>query len=573
MVKVDGIPVIQDPVDACRLLEHDTIIGFDMETTGLRPQVDSIAVMQFYGDNTGTLAVLQIHDGIIPQCIVDLLQSPKHMFIGHNVVNFDLAFLKTHGVDWKRAKWYDTLVAETVITSTGRRNVSVSLRNSVRRRLGLEIDKSIAHGSWDKDLTVEQISYAARDVISLPALRRAQLEKSRETNQEDALTMEMELMPYVSMMYATGLPLRKDILTGYIAKQQVLAEKLAREIYELLGPLNLNSPIQILKALRLIGCSITSTATEVLIDTLIDGKITPKARRAVELILEYRKPAQLIKMYDEEWAEKFIINDRVHSQFWQCSADTGRFTSSNPNLQQWPKVMREVIGNVDGLTIVSGDYSQIEVRIAAVIAQDEDLIRVLQEDDVHTAVAAEVYKLDPATVSKQQRKNAKALTFALLYDGTPSTLYRHSRTSGGTLTYNECIGMEKLFFETFKGLQRMRSRARLMAKRPGVVVIRLPNGARRILAGENKRASTILNTIVQGTAAVGIKYGILEAGRRGLVEGLMGAQVHDELVAAVPDNEAEEYEKELSEAMVVGMSKVLPGIVKVETKRGKHWEV
>lgn len=572
MTAVDGITVVTDVAEACEKLSHDDLIGFDTETTGLIPQLNNIAVVQLYGDNTGTLAVVQIRDGVIPENLKGLLSTNGKTIIGHNVVNFDLAFLKTHGVDWPRATWYDTLVAETVLASTGRKDVSVSLRESVRRRLGLKIDKTIAHGAWAADsLSADQIDYAARDVISLPALYRSQLEKAEETGQLEAMKMEQELMPYVSMMYSTGLPLKKEVLMDYMDAKIVEAEALEIQLYARLGKINLNSTQQLMAAIyKTTGVQLSSTADEMLVDALTK-KICEPAWPVIELIRTYRKPKQLMKMYTEEWADRYIIADRVHSRFWQCSADTSRFTSSGPNLQQWPKVMREVIGNVDGWTVVAGDYSQIEVRIAAVMANDGRLIQVLLEEDVHTAIASEVYKLPLDRISSQQRKNAKALTFALLYDGTPNTLYRHSKTSGGSLTYNECVGLERVFFETFTGLREARAKAHRLAARPGPAIIRLPNGLRRILAGRNKRASTILNTMVQGSAAIGIKYGILEAGRRGLVDGYMGAQVHDELVCAVPDNMAEEYAKELEESMILGMSKVLPGIVKVETKTGKHW--
>jgi DNA polymerase I-like protein with 3'-5' exonuclease and polymerase domains len=117
----------------------------------------------------------------------------------------------------------------------------------------------------------------------------------------------------------------------------------------------------------------------------------------------------------------------------------------------------------------------------------------------------------------------------------------------------------------------MRDKAYKMAETPGPVVIRLPNGTRRILVGYNKRHTVILNTIVQGSAAVGIKYGMLEAARRGLFD-YMGGQVHDELVAAVPTRQAKPFGRELEDAMITGMSAVIDTTVKVETKIGDVWQ-
>jgi DNA polymerase-1 len=218
------------------------------------------------------------------------------------------------------------------------------------------------------------------------------------------------------------------------------------------------------------------------------------------------------------------------------------------------------------------DFSQIEVRIAAELAHDSQLIADLESSDVHRAVASSVYGLPVDDISTHQRRRAKALTFALLFDGTASTLYKHAKVSGGDMSFSEAIGMERTFFTTYQGLAKMRSKAQYMAQNQRVVIVRLPNGLRRVLFGQTKRASTILNTMIQGTAAVGLKKSIIEADKRGLVERYLGAPIHDELVSIVPDNEAIEYSKELSDAMVFGMHEVMNGTVRVEAKVNDFWE-
>lgn len=569
---VDGIRVMTDAAEVARQLEKDSVIAFDTETTGLSPFKDNIAIIQLYGDDTGTLGIVRTPNGVVPTPIKDLLETSGALLVGHNVVNFDLAFLRTHHVKWENATWYDTLVGETVITSSGRRHVSVSLRNSVRRRLGLQIDKNIEHGGWDaEELPAEKVEYAARDVISLPGLYRAQVAIAKETEQFDALEMEMRLMPYVSELYQNGLPVRRDVFTEFVSAKEVEAEALLGEIHAELGQINLNSPLQIRNAIkRIYGVTLQSTRHEFLVDAYADNAYEP-AWGAIGKLLEYRKPAQIVKTYGGSWANDYIVNDRVHTRFWQCSADTSRFTASDPNMQQWPKIMRGVIGNVDGLTIVSGDYSQIEVRIAAEIAGDSTLMRLLSTSDVHTSIAAKLYKVDEGEVTQAQRKNAKAVTFALLYDGTPRTLLRYSRTLGCDLTYRECQDLDSAFFKEFIGLREMRKKAWRRVSSPGPVIVRLPNGLRRILVGESKTASRILNTMVQGAAAVGIKYGMLEAGMRGLFK-YMGAQVHDELIAAVPRDEAGDFARELESSMIAGMQRLI-SIARVEVKLGDRWQV
>jgi DNA polymerase I len=568
-IMVDGRPVIFDPATAARMLEKNSRIAFDTETTGFSPWRDNLAIMQFYGPDTDTLSVIRTPNGVVPKPILDLFASKKRKtFIAHNAVAFDLMFMHTHGVDWEKHNWYDTLVGESLITPMGRRDVSKSLRASLRRRLGFEIDKNIEHGHWDGELSERQIEYATTDVLHLPALMDEQIGKAAKSGETQALNMEMELVPIVARMTINGLPLRRDVLDKYIVQQHeeiAASEKFLRKEF---GNINMNSPKQLKEALWACGLEVDSTGVEILIP--LSQLVTGHQLKVVEAVLKYKHGAQRIKMYNPVWADQHIINDWVHPRFWQVGTDTTRFSCSDPNLQQVPKDGRGIIGNLRGYKIVSADYSQIEVRIAAYYGADEILIAALDNEDVHTAIAAEVYGVPLHMVTRDQRRHAKALTFALLFGGSAATLFNHSKMSGGGLTEADSRMMTKKFFDRFKGLKRMRDSAYKMADRPGAVVIRLPNTTRRILVGYNKRHTVILNTIVQGSAAVGIKYGMLEARDAGLTK-YLGSTVHDELVAAVPTKEAKEYGRELEEAMLRGMRAVIDTTVKVETKIGDQW--
>lgn len=576
--QVHGINITTDPAEACRLMANEDLIGFDTETTGFSPWRDELALMQFYGDKTGTLAIIQIRDGVVPDVIKSLFSDKSRTFIVHNGVNFDIQFLHNAWVPWRNVTWYDTLVGETVIASTGRRGISKSLRASAKRRLGVEIDKTIDHGQWGSDhLSDKQLEYAAADVIGLPALMRAHQAEAERTGQSEALAMEMILMPSMAGMRINGLPVVPSVIASWRKSQMREADAAAEKLYAIFGSrFNLGSHVQLKSAIeKRFGFHLESTAVEKLMDVISNPKMPKDMVECLELVLAYRHPMQRLKTYDEEWVQNFVIDGFVHGKFWQCSADTGRITGSEPSLQVWPRDSRWVIGNMDGITIVASDYSQIEIRIAAEIANDDVLLEKLSSNDVHRAIASSVYHLPEDEIVSLQRKNAKALSFALLFDGTPRTLYRHSKESGGSMTFEECVTLERSFFNEFQGLKTMRGKARAWAgdRRP-TAEIRLPNGLRRLLVGNNKRASVILNTMVQGTAAVGMKYGIIEADRRGLLMtsfGGIGASVHDELVAWVDDKVAEEYKNELCESMIVGMQKVMKSEVKVDPKVGKFW--
>lgn len=565
---VDGVPIIKDVNTAVRMLSKDEVIGVDLETTGFSAWRNEIALIQLYGEQSRSLAVLQVRNGVVPDAIKSLFTKGR-TWIVHNGVGFDCWFLDTHGVPWECSKWHDTLVGETVLASTGRKDVSKSLRGSLRRRLGKEVDKNIEHGHWGaENLSDRQLEYAASDVLSLPALYREQLAKAEASGEIEAMTMEMELAPVVARMSINGLPCPRSHLEQYVRDQRESIVESEKYLMKRFGKINLGSHQQLKAALNNNGIMVESTGKEVLIPLMMfDGP----HMKILEPLMNWKHGNQRIKMYSEEWMDEHIINDWVHPHFWQVSADTGRFTSSDPNGQQIPKDGRHIIGHADGLKIVSVDYSQIEVRIAAFVAQDEVLIAALESEDIHTTIAAEVYGIKEDQVSKYQRKVAKAMTFLLLFGGGVPKFYEYVKLLGGVISYEEASELVFKFFTRYTGLGAMKKKAERMAQRPGPVVIRLPNSMRRILVGNNKRSTVILNTIVQGSAGVGIKYGMLEANRRGLMK-YVGAQVHDELVAAVPKKMAKEFGNELAEAMQVGMKRVIDTTVKTEISIGDVWQ-
>lgn len=573
--QIEGIPIILNDLQAIYDgLKKDTVIGIDLETTGFNAWRNNIALVQVYGEQSGTLGLIQVTDGVIPQMIMDLFTKDR-TFVIHNGVGFDLWFMHTHGIPWRKSKWYDTLVGEMVLTPTGRKDIRRNLGASIKRRLGKEIDKTIEHGHWAAEtLSERQLQYAAEDVINLPALYRSHLEKAEKSNELPALEMEMRLVPYVAQMSINGLPMRKKFLEKFVREQRAAIKDAEAYLYKVFGPINLGSWQQLKKGLHDVGIPVPSTGVEILAPLAMAS--TGTTAEILEQILIWKHGAQRIKMFGPDYVSQHIVNDWAHPHFWQCSADTTRFTSSDPNFQQIPKDSRYVIGNMPGLKIVSADYSQIEVRISAFYAKDEKLLAALEEEDVHRAIAAETFQKRPEDVTKDERKLSKALTFTLLFGGGAGTLYNHSRASGGSLTEEMAADLANIFFGRFQGLAQMKKKAENLAATKKMmrapVVLRLPNSARRILVGPSVRSTVILNTMVQGTAAVGIKYGILQAGDRGLVDEGLGSTVHDELVAAVENKRAKEYGMELHDAMITGMREAVDVTVKVDVSIGDNWQ-
>lgn len=553
-VFVGGHEVLTDPAEVARHLDLDKVIGLDSETSGYNPWRDRLAILQLFGEETGTAGLIRCTDGRIPEPIKDLLQSGK-LLIAHNGVGFDIPFLHQAGIDVSKASWYDTLVGEAALASAHRQAISKSLKESVRRQLGLPIDKDIEHGRWGKELTERQIQYAMTDVIHLPALRRAQLERAEEADILRGLNMETELLLPTAWMMINGLPLSITKMIEYLNELRAEARATEPEYREAFGNLTANQYVALRKAFQDKGIDVDSTAKDVLQDLI---ELGGEAGHLASLVLGLRQATHDIRMYDDAWISQYVGSDgRIHPQFWQCGTDTTRYSSSAPNGQQFPRKMRKVFGWVDGYKIVAVDYSQIEIRIIAKLAKDEALLALLETDDVHTAIGAAVFGIPESEVAPEQRRLAKAISFTILFGGGTAKLYEYARRGGGKLLLQEAQGIVDEFFARFKGLANLRQRAYDVARTQNDVPVRLPSGLKRVLSGGQLKPTTLLNTAVQGTAAVGIKYGILEAHRRGLVRGYIGLQVHDELVATVPTAEASEYAAELKDAMLLGMNKAI----------------
>jgi DNA polymerase I-like protein with 3'-5' exonuclease and polymerase domains len=557
------------PDEAIKAVLSTPVIFLDLETTGLSAYRDKIALIQLH--DRASNQTLLVQTGYKEPWLVELFQRKDCTFVGHNVSMFDMQFLaEQYGAEIFNLRWFDTLIAESLISTSGRRDVSMSLRASVRRRVGLELDKNIQHGAWDSTvLTQDQVRYAVQDVLALVDLYDAQLSKAAEQGSQAALRLEMEVAPILGRMSWNGLHLPQEDFYKYVRAQELLAGTAEDTLIAAMGKINYNSPKQVISALHRNGIMLDSTNNAVLVDYLAIAQPGPKYD-IIKALVDYRAPKKRASMYSTAWYMEHVTGGVVHPLFWSIGADTLRMSSSKPNLQQVPKDARGMFGNVNGLSVVSVDYSQLEIRVAAAISQDQALLDVLNHDDVHTAIAAQIFGIEPDAVNGAQRKAAKAASFTLLFGGSAKTLYDYSRRMGSAMTIEQAEAVFKRFFTTFAGLRATRQKAQAMVIDKRFLTIKLPGGARRVLFGDKLNPQVVLNTTVQATAAIGLKHGLAEARRRGL-DVFLGAAVHDELVAMVPAPYAETFGAELSEAMIVGMSNVVNCPITTETKIGRSW--
>lgn len=541
-----GMTVYRDISTCFEELSKSPWLAVDLETTGLSPYRDQIAVISISGITGATLVQHVLYTGI-PQELRSLLVLPKQ-WITHNGTCFDLLLLEEVGITC-RGTHYDTLIGELVLSVQGRKDISKKLGPTMKRRIGQDYKQEIDHASWRRaTLTAEQVEYCAHDIFWLHAIMEKQQTLANERNLRMALDKEQELSLVTFRMMHNGIPVNTEVLEAKRAQLIREAAEAKTRVDEIIGAkVNLNSNPQLTKRLKELGHPVPNIQAGTLIRK---GRTFPICRDIVTV----KKAAKRDEFYDDEWAAKFIINGRVHPQFWQLGANTTRYTSQFPNAQQFPRNMRTIVGNEEGMVVISGDYSQIEVRVAAFYSQDEELMQACFED-IHTSMATAMWHLREAP-SKELRNRGKHGTFRLIFGGGAGGIVDDSEEAEEEdvelITLEEAKEMRANFLTRFHVYRDYIQDAAKKMNRGGIRTLVLPWGhQRQYLPGQGK-VTTYLNNQMQGTAAIIMKEGLLEMARRGLLKYLC-MQVHDEAVAAsVPKAEAEDYAHEMEESLLVG---------------------
>lgn len=570
-------------------------IGLDLETTGLDVWHGRIAVVGLYGPEHETAVVLNVA-GFVDDPVREWLSKP-HQFATHNGATFDLLFLLNAGVDIFASTWFDSLIGEQVVAGTDRKGIKKDLQSAVKRRLGVDIAKIADQTAWlTPQLTELQTRYVAEDISFLPALREAHYAKADETDTKwgknefygtgvrDALNLEMALLPTVVRMESRGIPVDYEAFRAYNEAQAVImAEKKAR-LDEIFGnpDINWGSWQQVKKAFQTAFDRVLPSTREEDLSDLADLLQGSPVAEAASTLIDYKHAKKRAEQYDDEFYHKYTVEvdgfPWLRGRFRQTGTDTGRFSSADPNMQQFPKDkgqgngMRHVFGNHPDYDIVAIDYSQIEVRVAANEAEDEALIELLGTADIHRMIASKVFGVPPEAVTKDQRQLSKAMSFCLIFGGGAYTLQQYAKMYGADLPVSKATPLIVDFFDQFRGLHRFKQRAIAIANRGYPFTLNFPTGMRRVLTpGLDLKPTRILNNIVQATAAAGLKYALIEAQREG-IDGYIGAVVHDEIVSAVPKAESAAFAETLMGCMLRGMEKVCESApVKAEASIGPTW--
>ena len=577
MVKTKNLKVYRDLSDCYQHFERKNRLALDLETTGLSPYRDNIAVVAI-GDQDGNVLVQHIAGSGWPSALTRLLTRRDVEWVTHNGYGFDWLFLKEAGIPFGEVV-YDTLIGEQVLIYQDRHDIRRDLATTMKRRLGRVLKKEMDHSGWSNPtLNAEQVDYASHDVAYLLDVADVQIAEAAKKRMTAALEFEQIVAGVVTKVMWNGMACPRESLDAIKRQMEIDAIESTKRVQYALPDINLNSPIKLKNRINdLYDLGLENVRKETLMEF----------EEGFPLFKDIRISKASIKrtgFYDDEWAETFIIDNILHGHIWTLGANTSRMTSSNPNLQQIPRDMRNIVGNQPGFKVISADYAQIEVRLMAFYANDKRLAEACATD-LHSQMARQMFKTPFGPVQPHLRSPlGKYGTFSWQFKGSYKAVIRSALKGGTRMSRTDAERMLLNLNRSFPATAKAHKNAADLVK-GGLLVVDLPLGHKRAFRPGFMSPQKYLNTLDQGSAAVGLKEGLVEMDCRGLTD-YVGGLVHDEIVSTgVPESEAEEYEREMVDAMKVGMVRMMDGVrkqyprsdfievpVEVESKVGLTWK-
>ena len=434
------------------------------------------------------------------------------------------------------------------------------------------------------DVETDRSEYLAKCAVALGVLNERIGDKIKENGQEKLYQeVELPLVTVLAHLEINGFLVDDNQLKEFADKLGEKIDALTNEIYMLAGEeCNINSPKQLgvilFEKLELKPVKKTKTGYATNADVL--EKLRDK-HPIVNFIMEYRQLAKLKSTYCDGLTAVVNPNThRIHSVFTQTVTVTGRLSSTEPNLQNIPtrtelgREIRKMFVAKDGYVLVDADYSQIELRVLAHIANDETMINAFRNnEDIHAVTASQVLGIPLEDVTKEQRSSAKAVNFGIVYG-----IGEFSLAQDLHISVKEAKAYIESYLEKYHGVRNYMESIKEQAKKDGYVKTML-NRIRYIpeLKSPNYNIRQFgervaLNTPIQGTAADIIKLAMVRVDNRLINEGLKSKlilQVHDELIVEAHKDEVDKVKQILSEEMQNAMELNVP--LKVDMSTGHSW--
>jgi DNA polymerase I-like protein with 3'-5' exonuclease and polymerase domains len=540
-----------------------TVLGIDAETTGLNPLENKIRLVQIAikGMPVYIFDIFKIGSVGIKALQEVLAGSETKIF--HNA-KFDLKFLHMLGIKID-SDIFDTMLAEQVIIS-GSSYVGFKLSEIADKYLGITLEKELQKSNWARELTSRQLKYAANDVKILVDIYEKQLTELENLNLLDTIELENKAVIPTYKMELAGFRIDKravrDLKMDIIEERVELSEKLQELIPDVD---NYNSPAQVKKALLALGLDIKSTEKNELMKFKDDYL-------AVDTLLQYKKITKRISLLDSLVKAINPKTGRIHSNYWQCSTKTGRYSCTDPNLQGVPNVkeFRRCFAAGDRNLLVVADYSQIELRIIAEVADDETMIGIFNRgEDIHRITASIVNKKPVEEVTPLERQSAKAMNFGLIYGMGYNSFQQYAKNGYGVdLTYEETRNSVDKFFLTYRSIgERLNILDSLFSLEERTL------GGRRRFWEKTPIITERANAAIQGTGADILKQALVYINDVLLNDDVkLIATVHDEIILECPAELAEHVSAELKSLMEKAGSKYLQKVpVVADVAVGSHW--
>lgn len=510
--------------------------------------------------------------------------------IGQNI-KYDLKILANYGIAVK-GKLFDTMIAHYLINPDMRHNMDVLSETYLKyspKSIETLIGKKGKNQLSMRDVPLENIKeYAAEDAditfqlkeVFSPILDKAETKKLFDE-------IEIPLIPVLAAMESEGIRLDVEFLKKMSVDMQKDITEFEQKIYETAGEkFNLASPKQLgdilFDKLKIGGAKQKKTKTGQYATGEEVLSYLANEHQIVKDILEWRQMVKLLSTYIDALPNQVDPKtQRVHTDYMQTVAATGRLSSNNPNLQNIPirtergrLIRKAFIARDENYTLVSADYSQIELRIIAALSGEENMIKAFQNnEDIHKSTAAKVFNVPLEEVTKEQRSNAKTVNFGIIYGVSAFGLSNQTN-----LSRKESAELIDAYYATYPKLKAYMANQVDFARENGYVQTVL--GRRRYLKDINSANAMVrsgaernaVNAPIQGSAADIIKIAMINIHKRLVSENWqskMLLQVHDELVFDVHNSELEKIQPMIKHEMENAFKLTVP--LDVELGMGRNW--
>ena len=601
--KYQLITKVSELQDLAKLLSQQKVFAFDTETTST-DQIDAELVGASFSFKAGEAYYVplahaektEIDYGKFVELIGPILEDDKIGKVGHNI-KYDYVMMRPFNDLRLGPIVFDTMVAAYLINPIGR---AQSLSQLAYNELGISMigieeligPKGKKQQTFDSVPIKEASQYAAEDAdISWRLYLKLQKDlKAIGRLSELAEQMEWPLIAVLGDMEYCGVELDSNFLNKLSAGYASKINQLQKDIWKLAGgEFNISSPAQLqivlFEKLKIPTAGLKKTKTGISTAASELEKLRGK-HELVDMMFEYRELTKLASTYVDALPKLVKPDGRIHTSYNQTIAQTGRLSSTNPNLQNIPirsemgREIRKAFVASPGKVLVSADYSQIELRLAAELSKDQPMINDFKSGaDIHTLTAAEMFGVAPAKVTKEMRYAAKTINFGVLYGMNP-----HGLSVATGFDYDKAREFIDSYFGLRKGVAAYIASIKKFAHDEGYTETYF--GRRRpcpdvsssnfIVRASAERAA--VNLPLQGTAADMMKLAMVDIanrlehfneGKKAPEQANLLLQIHDELIAECPKADAEQIAKIIKQAME-GVHRFEVPIV-AEVRQGSSW--